>query len=275
MLLLDYIVWNQDPSIIEIFGREIRYYGLFFVAAFLISQYIMSFIFKHESKDVKDVESLTMHVMLGTIIGARLGHCFFYDFDYYVLQNPIKIFYIWEGGLASHGGAIGILTGLYLFVRKKKYNYLWIVDRIVIVVAISGFCIRMGNLMNSEIVGLQTDVPWAFQFVRNDCPPPYDCEVNTIPARHPAQLYEALSCLLIFGALMMTYLKTEIKEYRGRLLGIFLIILFTLRFFYEFLKENQSAFEDNLSLNMGQILSIPFVLAGIYFLATSKKKSIS
>ena len=271
MNLLNFIVWDMDPAIFEIGGREIRYYGLFFASAFMLSQYVMTYIYKKEGEPEKNVESLTMHVILGTIIGARLGHCFFYDFDYYVLQNPIEILYIWEGGLASHGGAIGILVGLYLYKNKLNFDYLWILDRIAIVVALSAFCIRMGNLMNSEIVGLQTDLPWAFQFVQNDCPSPNVCDIASIPARHPSQLYEALSSLVLFFVLMFLYLKTNFKEYRGKMFGLFLIVMFTLRFFYEFLKENQSAFEDDLTLNMGQYLSIPFVLAGIYFLVKSKK----
>ena len=207
-----------------------------------------------------------MHVIIGTIVGARLGHCIFYDFDYYVLQHPIEILYVWEGGLASHGGGIGILIALYLYKNKFNYDYLWILDRVVIVVALSAFLIRMGNLMNSEIVGLPTDLPWAFKFVREDCPPPNVCDIADIPARHPSQLYEGLSYLTLFGLLIFMYLKTNLASQRGKLFGVFLIIMFSLRIIWEFFKENQSAFEDGLALNMGQNLSIPFVLVGIYLL---------
>lgn len=272
MNLLNFIVWDVNPAIFEIAGREIRYYGLFFALSFLISQYIMTYIFKKEGEPEANVESLTMHVIIGTIVGARLGHCFFYDFDYYVLNNPIEILYIWEGGLASHGGGTGILIALYLYKNKFKYDYLWILDRIVIVIAISAFLIRMGNLMNSEIVGLVTDVPWAFQFVREDCPPPNICSIASIPARHPAQLYEGISYLLLFGLMSFLFFKTNFKEYRGKMFGLFVTLMFTFRFFFEFLKENQSAFEDNLTLNMGQNLSIPFVLIGIYFFVKAKKQ---
>ena len=271
MKVLNYIIWDVNPAIFEIFGREIRYYGLFFAVAFIISQYIMTYIFKKENKPEKDVESLTMHLIFGTIIGARLGHCLFYDFDYYVLQNPHEILFIWEGGLASHGGAIGILTALYLYKNKFKYDYLWILDRVTIVAAVSAFCIRMGNLMNSEIVGMITDVPWGFKFIRNDCFPPFDCDISTVPVRHPTQLYEGLSYLLLGAFLFYLYQKTELKNSKGKLFGVFLIIMFSLRFFLEFLKENQSAFEDNLMLNMGQNLSIPFILIGIYFLVKKEK----
>ena len=273
MDVLNFIVWDVNPAIFEVFGREIRYYGLFFALAFIVSQYIITYIYKKEGEPEKNVESLTMYVIFGTIIGARLGHCLFYDFEYYVLNNPIEILYIWEGGLASHGGAIGILTGLYLYKNKLNYDFLWISDRIVIVVALSAFFIRMGNLMNSEIVGIITDVPWAFQFVREDCPPPNACNLADIPARHPAQLYEGVSYLLLFGLLMMLYEKTSFKEFKGKLFGIFLIIMFTLRFLFEFLKENQSAFEENLVLNMGQNLSIPFIIVGLYLFFKAKTTS--
>ena len=273
MKLLNYIVWDVNPAIFEVFGREIRYYGLFFALAFLVSQYVMTYIYKTDNKPEKDVESLTMHLIFGTIIGARLGHCLFYDFDYYVLQHPIEILYIWEGGLASHGGALGILTALFLYKRKFNYDFMWVLDRVAIVAALSACFIRMGNLMNSEIVGMITDLPWAFQFVRNDCFPPFDCDISTVPARHPAQLYESISYLLLSGVLFFMYTKTEAKKYAGRLFGIFLLVMFTVRFLLEFIKENQSEFEDGLILNMGQTLSIPFILVGSYFLVKSFKSN--
>lgn len=273
MDILGFIVWDVDPTLFTIPGleREVRYYGLSWALALFVSQYVMSVVFKKEGKSEKELESLSWHVIIASIVGARLGHCFFYDFDYYVLENPIRILYIWEGGLASHGGAAGILIGLYLYTKKFTTTYIWALDRIVIVAALSAFFIRMGNLMNSEIVGLVTDVPWAFKFVLNDCPPPNVCDIADIPARHPSQLYEAVSSLLLFSLLMFLYLKTSIKEHSGKLFGVFLIIMFTLRFLYEYLKENQSDFEDGLLLNMGQTLSIPFVLVGLYFLFRPQK----
>jgi prolipoprotein diacylglyceryl transferase len=198
-------------------------------------------------------------------LGARLGHCFFYDPEYY-LSNPLKILAVWEGGLASHGAAFGILFGLWLYARQKAdQSYLWVVDRIVIVVALGGCFIRLGNLMNSEIVGSPTDLPWAFVFHNAGSLAPME---RLVP-RHPSQLYESISCLVLFFMLYAIYLKKKAFIPEGRLLGIFLIYVFGLRFFYEFIKENQVAFEEGMTLNMGQLLSIPLVLAGIWLLYRS------
>jgi len=199
-------------------------------------------------------------MIFGTVIGARLGHCLFYNPSYY-LSNPIEIFKVWEGGLASHGAAIGILIAVYLFSKKKKnYSFLWIIDRIVIVVALAGTFIRLGNLFNSEIIGKPTDVSWAFIFTA----------VDDLP-RHPTQLYESISYLIIFLILLFIYYKGLEKDRGGFLFGLFLVLIFTFRFFVEFLKENQSAFERGMILDMGQILSIPFVIAGIIFIKKSFK----
>jgi prolipoprotein diacylglyceryl transferase len=197
-------------------------------------------------------------MIFGTVIGARLGHCLFYNPEYY-LSNPIEIFKVWEGGLASHGAAIGILTAIYLFAKKKKnYPMLWTLDRIVIVVALAGTFIRLGNLFNSEIIGTPTEVSWAFVFTA----------VDDIP-RHPAQLYESIAYFIIFLILLFIYYKGIEKNKNGLLFGLFLLLVFTFRFFVEFLKENQSGFEESLVLNMGQLLSIPFVIVGIVFIIKS------
>ena len=198
------------------------------------------------------------------MVGARLGHTLFYEFGYYKnhLFEIILPFRIQNGnfeftgyqGLASHGGAIGILLAVALYCKKYKQSFLWVIDRLVIVVALSGFFIRLGNLFNSEIIGKPADLPWAFVFER----------VDFIP-RHPAQLYEAFFYLVIFCTLWMVYNKRRQQLKKGFLFGLFLILLFSVRFMIEFLKENQESFENRLLINMGQILSLPFILTGLYF----------
>jgi prolipoprotein diacylglyceryl transferase len=220
----------------------------------------MNRIFKKEHIPQKMLDTLTTYMVIGTVVGARLGHCLFYEPAYY-LANPLRILKVWEGGLASHGAAIGILISLYLFVRKVKKPYLWILDRIVIVVALAGFFIRMGNLMNSEIYGVQTSLPWGFIFVRWG---------ETMP-KHPTQIYEALSYLAIFFLLYSIYLRKGVKIKQGFLFGLFLIILFSVRFLIEFIKEPQVGFEEHMVLNMGQLLSIPFILTGIFLLVYKRK----
>jgi prolipoprotein diacylglyceryl transferase len=259
---LQYITWDVSPEIIDTEYFSIRWYGLLFALGFLIGQQILIYIFKQEGKPERDVETLTVFMVLSTIIGARLGHCLFYEPEYY-LANPIKILKIWEGGLASHGATIGILFALWLYARKKKdQSYLWVVDRIVITVALAGGLIRLGNLMNSEIIGKPTDVPWAFVFTAVDQQP-----------RHPAQLYEAISCFILFGFLFWLWSRRKARTPEGSLLGIFLIYIFGLRFAYEFLKENQVDFENNMALNMGQWLSIPAVLGGIFVLLIANRNA--
>ncbi|HSH52403.1 MAG TPA: prolipoprotein diacylglyceryl transferase [Bacteroidales bacterium] len=178
-MILNSVTWDVNPDIVSFWGLTIRYYGVLFASAFFFGYLIMQKIFKKEGLTIELLDKLTVYVALGTIIGARLGHCLFYDPSYY-LQNPIEILKIWRGGLASHGAAIGILIALYYFSKKNKKPYLWILDRIVIVVALAGFFIRMGNLMNSEIYGIPTKLPWGFIFVRNG---------EVIP-KHPTQIYE-------------------------------------------------------------------------------------
>ncbi|MCX7875286.1 MAG: prolipoprotein diacylglyceryl transferase [Melioribacteraceae bacterium] len=257
------IIWDVNPDIVSIGPITIRWYGLLFALSFIIGYQIMMYVFQREKRSEDDLNDLVWYMVLGTVIGARLGHCLFYSPQYY-LNNPLEILMVWKGGLASHGAAIGILLSLYLFIKKKKYySYLWLLDRIVITVALGGFFIRMGNLFNSEIFGKETDLPWAFVFV----------SVDNIP-RHPTQIYEALAYLTTFLILFIIYNKklTTLKE--GFLFGWFLILVFGFRFFVEFLKENQSLFENNLPLNMGQLLSIPFVFIGLWILLKKEKKEI-
>lgn len=260
-MILNSITWDVNPDIVSFWGLTIRYYGVLFASAFFFGYLIMQKIFKKEGLTVELLDKLTVYVALGTIIGARLGHCLFYDPSFY-LQHPIEILKIWRGGLASHGAAIGILIALYYFSKKNKKPYLWILDRIVIVVALAGFFIRMGNLMNSEIYGIPTKLPWGFIFVRNG---------EVIP-KHPTQIYEALSYLLIFILLYSIYNKKGTNVRQGLIFSIFLILLFTVRFLIEFIKEVQVDFEQTMALNMGQWLSIPFILIGVYLLYRSYKQ---
>lgn len=257
------INWNVSPDIFSIGPITIRWYGLLFAMSFIVGYQIMVIIFKRENKSEHDLNDLVWYMILGTVLGARLGHCLFYNPDYY-LSHPLEILQIWKGGLASHGAGIGIITALILYTRKKKeISFLWIMDRVVITVALSGFFIRLGNLFNSEIIGKPTNGNWGFIFV----------SVDNIP-RHPAQLYEAIAYLLIFIFLLSFYFRVKGKFKNGLLFGLFLVSIFGFRFFVEFLKENQSIFEQNLFLNMGQLLSIPFVILGIYFLFRKDKKVI-
>lgn len=256
MDVLAAITWDIKPEIFSFGFLTIRWYGLLFSLAFLVDYQVMLRIFTREHKTQRDLESLTIAMVIATIVGARLGHCLFYDFSYYI-SNPLEILFVWKGGLASHGGALGILFALFLYSRKRPDQpFLWITDRIAIVAALSGFFIRMGNLFNSEIYGKGTDLPWGFIFTQ-------DPNSGGIP-RHPTQIYESAFYLLTFILLYRIYNKYKEKTPHGLLLGLFLILVFSFRFFVEFFKENQSAFENSLPINMGQILSIPFVAVGIW-----------
>lgn len=369
--MLDFIFWDFGPEIFSIGSFSLRWYSVGFLLAFLIGQQILFKIYKTEGREIKEADAITIYMIVGTIVGARIGHCFFYDPVYY-LNNPIKILKVWEGGLASHGAAVGILLSIYLFKRKYKVSYLWLFDRIVICVALAGMFIRLGNLMNSEIVGTPTNAATAmvythaattdvldaanyteegqkpnktlsavkYEYTGKDTlingvnypelklilimtqssntqveanaigrnistgylarvenknyknitnfgkPAPYELieknglwntEVTLFGVpRHPAQTYEAFTCLILFIILWGIYRKMGVKTPHGRIFGIFLIYIFGLRFVYEFLKENQSELintaKETSALNMGQLLSIPLVLAGIAILIYSYKK---
>jgi phosphatidylglycerol:prolipoprotein diacylglycerol transferase len=368
MAILNYIIWNGSPEIFSYGSFSLRWYGLFFALGFLISQQFMYYFYKQEGKPEKDVDTLTIYMVIATIIGARLGHVIFYQPEI-ITENPLSIFLPFEfspfrftglQGLASHGAAFGILFALWLYSRKKKpgQTFLQVVDRIVIVVALTGALIRLGNYFNSEIIGLPTSKPWGVVFVnrftdmvtdprvdreriiesvvikRNDSIPVTNS--SNVPiniylffnkgvsaekarnftditarnllsnslteyfasdqlsetanglllddgklgsrittygiARHPAQLYESISCVILFLFLFWIFAREKENLPAGRLLGIFLIWCFGLRFFFEFLKENQEPFEEGMLLNMGQILSIPLVIAGIIIVALSYRK---
>ncbi len=243
-----------------------------FGLAFFLSYRLLAYIFKKENVPQRLLDKLFLYVFVGTLAGARLGHTLFYEFGYYKnhLLEIILPFKITNGsfeltgyeGLASHGGAIGILIAVALYCRKYKQSFLWVIDRLVIVVALSGFFIRVGNFFNSEIIGKPTNQSWGVIFER----------VDLIP-RHPAQLYEAFSYLFIFGLLWFVYTKKGFLLSKGFLFGLFLVLVFAARFIIEFAKENQEPFEAALPINLGQILSIPFILIGLYFIFTREKKN--
>jgi prolipoprotein diacylglyceryl transferase len=271
-----FIEWNANPTIITLLGFSIRWYGLCFALAFLSGFQVVSYIFKKEGRSVEQADQLLLYTMVGTVVGARMGHYFFYEFPL-LMADPVRFFVQMItppfSGLASHGAAIGLFIAFYLYTKKNVgQSYLYVTDRIVIVAALAGFFIRFGNLMNSEIIGKPTDLPWGFKFLRDLEFNPSGLAAFVVP-RHPSQLYEALSCLLLFFILLYLWNLKKEKTQEGVMTGIFMIFVFTLRFFYEFLKENQSSFENGLALNMGQILSIPAVLFGLGVLLYAKRKA--
>jgi prolipoprotein diacylglyceryl transferase len=250
---MEYFVWNIDPVLFNWGPVTVRWYGLFFALGFFQGFVILNWMFRREGRPVEDLDDLFVYVFVGVLVGARLGHCLFYDPGFY-LSHPVEILKIWKGGLASHGGAIGVLAAGYFFsIRKKGYAVLWILDRGALPLATVAFLIRMGNLFNSEIVGLETSLPWAFVFER----------VDGLP-RHPVQLYEALSYLGISGLILYGYLKWAKRMGDGFLIGIYLVLMFPARFYLEFFKTRQAAYESEYWLSVGQWLSVPFILAGIY-----------
>jgi prolipoprotein diacylglyceryl transferase len=259
-MILNFIHWNVNPVIFSLGPVSVRWYGLLFALSFVIGYYIMLKIFTKEKIPVQLLDELSMYMLIATVVGARLGHVLFYEPEAY-LAHPLDILKIWEGGLASHGAAIGIILALYIFSRKTRQPFLWVIDRIVIVVALSGLLIRTGNLFNSEIYGNVTNLPWGFIFTRAG---------EELP-RHPTQLYEGLSYLGIFFFLLWYYFHKDGKPRPGFLFGFFLVVLFSVRLIVEFVKEPQVNFENSLPLNMGQLLSIPFIIAGIIILLRKPK----
>ncbi len=256
------IHWHVDPVLIHLGNFGIRWYSLLFVAGFVIGWYLFRWFFRREGVSEKLLDPLLYTLLIATIVGARLGHCLFYQPDYYLgsWQGFWEIFMPWKGGLASHGGAIALLLGMWWYAshygKKNDFDYLWILDRLVITVAFAGCLIRLGNLFNSEIYGDVTTLPWGFVF---------DLRGETEP-KHPTQLYEALSYLLLGLFLVWVYAKKLDKVHRGFFLGTFLLCCFGMRFLIEFIKEPQVEFEQTMALNMGQLLSIPFIIGGIAIL---------
>ena len=286
-MILNYITWNVDPVLFQLGGLQVRWYGLLWALGFFLGYFVMRNIYRHEKVSDDWMDKLLIYMMVSTVIGARLGHCLFYEPEYY-LANPLKMLAVWEGGLASHGGAIGILTGLWIYVRrynkatkkkeeKQRITYIWMMDRIVVAVCLVGALIRVGNVMNHEIYGTPTSLPWGFVFLRgaeqfcgtfdnytpclaweSPCPPS-----EWLPC-HPTGLYEAFFCLVAMGILLWMYYKRDLGHKRpGLMFGTFLVIIFGSRIMIEFLKNVQVEFEKNMVFDMGQWLSVPFVLVGI------------
>lgn len=259
-----YITWDVSPEIASIGPLTFRWYGLLFAMGFLIGLYIVRRMFQEENAPESWLDKAFLYVVIGAVVGARLGHVFFYDWDYYS-QNLAEIPMVWKGGLASHGGAIGILLALWIFsARVSKKSMLWILDKVVVPTALAGSFIRLGNLMNSEILGKPAEVPWAFIFKR----------VDDVP-RHPVQLYESLSYLAIFFILYVVYWRTDKRKQPGYIFGLFLILVFGVRILWEYFKESQGGIESAFGnvMSTGQLLSVPFVLIGLYFVLRKNPKA--
>lgn len=270
MFGLLYIHWHVNPIILQLGSIALRWYSLLFVSGFIIGWFLFKWFFKREGINVALLDALLYTLIISVIVGARLGHCLFYQPDYYLgsWKGFWEIFMPWKGGLASHGGAIAMLIGMWWFARhygkKHDIDFLWMCDHLCIAVAFAGAMIRLGNLFNSEIYGNVTSLPWGFIF---------DLRGETEP-KHPTQIYESLTYLLLGIAMVNLYKYRLDKMYKGSFLGIFFIVCFGMRMLIEVIKEPQVEFEETMLLNMGQILSIPFVLLGIGLLvyAYVKKK---
>lgn len=262
--MLDFVTWTADPALFTIGAREIRWYGLAFAIGFAIGYWIVEQMWKKEQLPPAWIDSLLIYTMLGTVIGARLGHCLFYAPDYY-LANPVEILKIWEGGLASHGGTLGIIIAVYYYSKRVSHkSMLWTFDKLVVPTGLVAAMIRLGNLMNHEIYGHPTELPWGFRFIENL----HQWKAGTEPVfslpSHPTQLYEATCYLITFVVCLWLYFRKEAWKQEGLIFGIFMIMVFGSRFFVEFVKNDQEAFEAGMLLNMGQLLSIPFVLLGCF-----------
>jgi phosphatidylglycerol:prolipoprotein diacylglycerol transferase len=265
-MILNYINWNVDPEIISVFGISIRYYGLLFVSGIILCIYILGWIYKRENIPFEHLEKLSIYGIIGILAGARLGHCLFYEPSYY-FSHPLEIIlpitfppdggikFTGYQGLASHGGVLGLLIALYFYSRKTKHSMIDTIDLIGVVSGLSFGFIRLGNFMNSEIIGIPTTKPWGVIFER----------VDNVP-RHPAQLYEAIAYFIIFAIMMILYKKMRDRLKNGFFFGLATVLFFTARFIIEFIKENQVGFEDGMKLNMGQLLSLPYIVVGIGFI---------
>ena len=262
--------WHVDPAILHIGGFELRWYSILFVSGFILGWFIFSWFCDREKVDKKILDPLLYTLLICTIVGARLGHCLFYQPDYYLgsWKGFWEIFMPWKGGLASHGGTIALILGMWWFAshygKKHDFDFVWLLDHLAIAVAFAGAFIRFGNLFNSEIYGIETNLPWGFIF---------ELRGETVP-KHPTQLYEGFTYLLLGFVLVALYKYRLDKMWRGQFIGIFLLVCFGSRFLIEFIKEPQVDFEKVMALNLGQLLSIPFILLGIFFLVWAAKKRI-
>jgi len=272
-MIMNAINWNPDPEIINIFGFSLRYYSILFVGGLISSIYVLKWIFNRENIPSENLDKLVIYGMIGIVVGMRLGHCLFYEPEYY-LSNPLEILlpitftgdgginFIGFQGLASHGGALGLLIAIFLYSRKTKHSMIDTVDLIAVVAPLGSGFIRLANFMNSEIMGMPTTKPWGVIFER----------VDNIP-RHPAQLYEAICYFIIFIIMIFLYKKMRGMLRNGFFFGLVLVLIFTARFIIEFIKEHQVGFEDNMIFNMGQLLSVPYILVGITFIIYGLNKT--
>jgi len=251
---MEHFIWNVNPNILEFGAVQLRWYGVLFVGSFFLGLMILQWIYKREKKNPSVLDNLLIYVMVGAVVGARLMHCFAYEPEFY-LSHPLEILKVWKGGLASHGGLAGVLLSLYVFSKRYNTSYLWLLSRIAIPGALTAAFVRFGNLFNSEILGLPSELPWAIIFKRVDLVP-----------RHPVQLYEALAYLVIFGILIIIYRKVSPIFATKILPGIFLVLVFTARFFIEYTKTKQEAYTIDLPFSAGQMLSIPYIVLGLVWL---------
>ncbi len=251
--------WNIDPILFKIGPFQIHWYGLFFALSLLLAYFLAEWIFKREDKDIKLLEHLFIYIVIGLTIGARAFHVLFYDFDYYK-AHPIEILEVWKGGLASHGGFLGVIVAILIFCKRYKVNFWWLISRVAMVAILVGAFIRVGNFFNSEIVGLPTNSNWGVVFDR----------VDNIP-RHPVVLYESFSYFVIFFIMLYLYKRLSPDIFTKIGFGVVIILGFSARFILEYFKTAQSEFSNNLPLSMGQILSLPYIVAGIFLLIFSLK----
>ncbi len=248
---MEHFVWNIDPNIFKFGAIQLRWYGVLFVASFFIGLEIMKWIYRREGKNPAVLENFLVYVIIGAVVGARLMHCFAYEPDYY-LSHPMEILYVWKGGLASHGGMLGVIIALYFFARRHQESFWWMISRATLPGMVTAAFVRIGNFFNSEILGLKTDVSWAVIFSRIDNYP-----------RHPVQLYEATAYFLILGLLLWLYRRSTFSFATKILPGAFLSLLFTARFLLEYTKTEQADYATTLPFTVGQMLSVPFVFLGI------------
>ena len=271
MQLFCSVTWSADPVIFDIGFFSLRWYALMFIVGFYIGSKLMEVYYKHDGVNPEKVYTLFLYCFIGTIIGARLGHCLFYDPGYY-LANPIEMLKTWKGGLASHGGTLGVFLAVLVYARSDHRSALWVLDRLGIAVAPVAALIRVGNLFNHEIYGHVTSMPWGFRFIENVGAWSRGAEpVYTEPC-HPTQIYEALCYLAVFAVNAYLYYKTDARNRRGLLLGVFFTGVFGSRFLIEYVKNVQVSFEEGMILDMGQILSIPFIVGGIWLIMRAMRR---
>ena len=281
------IVWDVDPILLHFGNGGIRWYGLLWAIGLYLCYLVQVWLYKHEHCPEDWADKIFVWMTLGVIIGARLGHCWFYEwhltndpiqiFAWTIkyrnpyIENPLLLIKVWEGGLSSHGGGIGLILAAWLLNRKHfskrpeyKTSMIWILDRLCIGVCITATLIRLGNLMNSEIYGGPTDLPWGFIFVRDG---------QTVPC-HPTQIYEMIYCLIAMAVTWPLYWYTDARRREGLLIGVFFLIVFVTRFCLEFIKNDQELFESGHLLNMGQLLSIPFIIAGVWLVIRAFRRPL-